>query len=145
MNKSYLIGNQHAKGNPPNKTSFHKGNIPWNKNMKGIHLSPQSEFKKGCISNNKKKLGSITKRKDKNDAIRQWIKIDEPNKWIEYAKWVWISKNGNIPQGFLLHHIDKNSLNDNITNLTLLTRKGHINIHREDLNKGKRKKQELFA
>src|SRR5579859_555834 len=27
--------------------TYLKGHIPWNKNVKGIHLSPQSEFKKG--------------------------------------------------------------------------------------------------
>ncbi len=26
---------------------YKKGNVPWNKNLKGIHLSPHSEFKKG--------------------------------------------------------------------------------------------------
>ena len=28
---------------------FKKGNIPWNKDLKGIHLSPKSEFAKGRI------------------------------------------------------------------------------------------------
>lgn len=31
-----LIGNKFAKGNKPNKTSFKKGLIPWNKGMGGI-------------------------------------------------------------------------------------------------------------
>lgn len=29
------------------KGDFKKGHTPWNKGMKGIHLSPKSEFKKG--------------------------------------------------------------------------------------------------
>lgn len=44
---SYLIGNKHAAGNQPNVTCFKKGHTPWNKNLKGIRLSPKSEFKKG--------------------------------------------------------------------------------------------------
>lgn len=32
-------GNQFAKGNPPNKTSFKKGQISWNKEMKGFRHS----------------------------------------------------------------------------------------------------------
>jgi hypothetical protein len=28
--------------------NFKKGNAPWNKDLKGIHLSPESEWKKGC-------------------------------------------------------------------------------------------------
>ena len=42
-----------------------------------------------------------------------------------------------IPKGFIIHHIDKNSLNDVISNLALLTRTAHINIHRIDLLNGK--------
>ena len=30
-----------------NGFGFKKGHIPWNKDLKGIHLSPKSEFKKG--------------------------------------------------------------------------------------------------
>jgi len=43
----FIKGNKCAKGNKPNKTSFKKGQIPWNKNIKGIHYSPETEFKKG--------------------------------------------------------------------------------------------------
>lgn len=35
------------------KGQFIKGNIPWNKDLKGIHLSPNSEFEKGHIPHNK--------------------------------------------------------------------------------------------
>ena len=38
---------------------FQKGNIPWNKNKKGIHLSFKSEFKKGLIPWNKDKKGMM--------------------------------------------------------------------------------------
>lgn len=34
--RNFMQGNQYSKGR-----------IPWNKNLKGIHLSPKSEFKKG--------------------------------------------------------------------------------------------------
>lgn len=131
----HLIGNKHAVGNRPNETAFKKGQIPWNKGIKGIHVSPATEFKKGQPSINKLPLGTLTQRKDKSGKIRNWIKIEEPNKWIEYAKFVWIQHNGNIPKGFLIHHIDKNTLNDNIENLALVTRKAHINIHRQDLKR----------
>jgi very-short-patch-repair endonuclease len=30
-------------------TRYQKGDIPWNKNIKGIHLNPKNEFKKGQI------------------------------------------------------------------------------------------------
>jgi hypothetical protein len=136
---SYLIGNQFAKGNKPNRASFKKGNVPWTKGRKGVHHSPATEFKKGQIANNKLPIGSITKRLEKRKTIRQFIKIAEPNIWIEYAKFVWIQYYGKIPKGFLIHHIDRNPLNDNIENFALVTRSGHINIHRDQLLEAKNK------
>lgn len=40
-------------------TQFKKGHTPWNKNLKGIHLSPESQFKKGMLPWNKGKLGLL--------------------------------------------------------------------------------------
>lgn len=34
-----------------------------------------------------------------------------------------------IPSGWSVHHIDKNPLNNDITNLALITRKGHSKLH----------------
>ena len=132
MNKdySYMNGNQFAKGNKPNITSFKKGNIAWNKNKKGTHFSPNTEFKKGQRGVNWLPVGSLSIRKDKNTKLRRFIKIAEPNKWIEYAQYIWIKNNGNIPKGFIVHHEDENTLNDNINNLSLLTRKQHFEIHK---------------
>ena len=128
-NYSYLKGNQHAAGSGPNKTSFPKGNIPWNKGKKGIHLSPASEFKKGRKSLKSLPVGTITVRVDKGGQKRQWIKIEEPSRWTEYAKFVWIFHNGPIPKGMLIHHLDFDCMNDDIDNLSLVTRKAHFEIH----------------
>lgn len=38
-----------------NSGSFKKEHIPWNKGLKGIHLSPSTEFKKGHVPANKGK------------------------------------------------------------------------------------------
>lgn len=53
---------QFKKGHPgylkhPNRTSFKKGDIPWMKEKKGIHLSPRTEFKKGHIPWTKGRFG----------------------------------------------------------------------------------------
>lgn len=134
---SHLIGNQFAKGNPPNQTSFKKGLVPWNKGLRGVHFSPETEFKKGQESLKKMPLGTITVRVDKGGAARSWIKIAHPREWIEYAKFVWMQHRGNIPDGLLIHHIDKNSMNDELVNLQLATRAEHINLHRGDLKRQK--------
>ena len=125
----YLKGNQHAAGAGPNKTSFPKGNVPWNKGKKGIHLSPASEFKKGCKSLKSLLVGTVTVRIDKGGKRRQWIKTGEPSHWTEYAKFVWIFQNGPIPKGMLVHHLDFDSMNDDLDNLSIVTRKAHFEIH----------------
>ena len=66
QNYSYMMGNEFAIGTGPNKTSFKKGHIPWNKGMKGIHTSPETEFKKGERPPTWCPVGTIRKRKDKN-------------------------------------------------------------------------------
>jgi len=116
-------------------TVFKKGNIPWNKNLKGIHLSPGSEFKKGHKPITQLPLKSITIRIDNNGRKRKWIKIAEPKKWIKNARFVWIKYNGKIPKDYLIHHTNENTLNDNIKNLDCLTRKEHLDIHRESIRK----------
>ena len=131
-----LLGNQHAKGNKPNTTSFRKGHQPWNKGVKGLHLSPETESKKGQKGIKWVPIGIETNRTDKKKTKRWWIKVAEPNKWIHKCDFVWIKANGNIPKGFFLHHSDGNALNDDIENLALVTRPAHINLHRKDLLKG---------
>jgi hypothetical protein len=84
----------------------------------------------GCLrkSANKVRPGTITVRKTKK-IPRRWIKIAEPSKWILYAKYIYIQHNGNIPNGGIIHHIDGDTLNDNINNLKLVTRKEHCITH----------------
>lgn len=104
---------------------------------KGQHLSPKTEFKKGIAPSNKLPVGSLTVRVQKDDTPRYWRKIGESNTWIPNAVFIWIENGGNIPKGFILHHRDKDTLNDSIENLSLVTRGKHRNIHHEDLTKGK--------
>ncbi len=53
---SYKCGGIMRKGKKvPKLSKALMGHIPWNKNKKGIHLSPKSEFKKGSIPWNKGK------------------------------------------------------------------------------------------
>ena len=121
--------NKNTKGiMKPNKTSFKKGCIPWNKGLKGIHLSLRTEFKEGHRSSNWQPVGTITKRTSKRE-IRIFIKIAEPNKWEEYAKYIWKKKYGKILKGDVIHHIDGNKLNDNIENLVAISVSEHMKLH----------------
>ena len=126
---NYLTGNNFAKGNKPNQTTFKKGSIPWNKGKKGIHLSAKSEFKKGQRPVNWKPVGTITQRKEKSGTIRNWIKIEEPNIWIENAIYVWLKAGRKRKKGFCIHHINLISSDDRIENLCLISRIDHPKVH----------------
>jgi hypothetical protein len=41
----------------------------------------------------------------------------------------WEKVNGKIPKGYELHHIDLNKLNNDVSNLQLVTPKEHTEIH----------------
>ena len=42
---------------------------------------------------------------------------------------VWKFFNGEIPDGYEVHHLDDDKYNDDISNLTLLTREEHLKLH----------------
>jgi len=49
--------------------------------------------------------------------------------WDYWYRFVWVQKNGEIPDGYEVHHIDDNPHNDNINNLQLLTEEEHKALH----------------
>lgn len=102
---------------------FEPGHKPWNTGTKGICKPNSSSFVKGQRPKTWLPVGTTTIRTEKKRNKRRWIKIAEPNKWLEFAKWVWIQNYGEIPEGFVVYHIDRNTLNDNIKNLKLITRR----------------------
>lgn len=67
--------------------SIPKGTIPWNKDKKGIHLSPNSEFKKGSQIN----LGRIRldMRGENNNNWKGGITklAHKIRKWVQYKLW----------------------------------------------------------
>jgi len=105
--------------------------------MKGIHLSPGTEFKKGQQALPLLPIGSVRFRKHKGDKKRAWIKVADPNTWIPRASAVWIANHGTIPRGMIIHHKDRDTLNDNIGNLELMTRSQHLAEHREEIRRGR--------
>lgn len=113
---------------------FKSGQTPWNKGIKGLRLSPETEFKKGQKSLKKLPVGSVTIRHRARDkGPRAWVKVGEPDIWRERAKIVWEEQNGPIPDRMVIHHKDRDSLNDEPSNLEALTRAEHIREHRHEL------------
>lgn len=103
----------------------------------GEHLSSTTEFQTGHIPSNKLPVGSVTIRQHKKDHPRAWVKVAQPNTWILRAIHVWTSNGGQIPPGFVVHHLNHDALDDRVENLALLTRAAHRQHHQAELAAGK--------
>jgi hypothetical protein len=115
---------------------FKAGHSPWNCGVKGLQLSPATQFKKGMESDRKELLGSVTIRIDKAGKPRAWVKTTDG--WAPRAQCVYVAKHGPIPSGHIVHHKDGDSLNDRPSNLVALTRAEHIRVHRSELLEARR-------
>lgn len=130
---SFPCYNEARKGNP-NSGAFKPGQRSWNTGLKGFNPSPATNFKKGMRPINKVTVGTVRIRKDKQGKPRAFVKVAEPNKWEYRAVKVWEEHHGcEVPPGMVVHHRDRNSLNDHPDNLEAMTRADHINEHRNDL------------
>ena len=113
---------------------FTKGRAPWNKDLKGIHLSPESEFKPGQQSPKPYvPVGSERVRIDKNGKPRMFVKIADPNVWKLRAVLNWEAIHGPVQRGSVVHHKDRDTLNDSVLNLQPLDRSRHLAEHRAEL------------
>jgi len=84
---------------------------------KGERRGIATEFKKGQKPLNWVPVG--TERIREPDRYI-WIKIQEPNKWMEKHRWVWIQAHGLIPKRKNIMFLDGNRLNCNIQNLAMV-------------------------
>ena len=70
---SFIPSGSFKKGHPQSntgRTHFKKGHIPWSKGKKGIHLSPNSEFKIGYLSKRKNlEFKNLTTKNLKNAKL----------------------------------------------------------------------------
>ena len=131
-----MLGNQLRLGRRPSN-SFEPGHQTWNKGLSGLRLSPATEFKKGVRGIRWVPLGTVSIRIHRG-VRRAWVKIGEPNIWRERAKIVWESKHGPIPLGMVVHHDDRDTLNDDHINLILVTRADHLREHRAEIEQARR-------
>lgn len=139
-NNSYLKNNKFARGSKPNRTTFKKGSIPWNKGTKGVMKSNSGSFRKGQQPTNWTPVGTTKFRKDKYGVKRKWIKLKEPNVWVAYYKYVWLRARRKLTKGMCLHHINNNSLDDRLENLMIVSRPDHPKLHNRWNTKNRGKK-----
>jgi len=126
---------------------FQVGHVPCTAGRRGIHRSPATEFKTGCLrgqaARNWRPLGSITVRNDKplkrqagqrgrarRRRRRKWIKVADAgriqDRWIPLARYVWARARGPIPPRMCVIHLDGDTLNCSLDNLMLVSRRGHL-------------------
>lgn len=133
--KPRMKGNRYRVGLRPTN-AFEPGHTTWNRGMKGIHLSPASEFKPGRRSDRRAPVGEERVRRTHDGHLRMFVKVAEPNVWKLRAVKVWEDNVGPVPQGKLIHHQDRDTLNDDIGNLRCLTRAEHMEEHRAEFRAG---------
>lgn len=105
--------------NRNNKGQYEKGNIAWNKDLKGIHLNSKTEFKKG--SNHFGETHPSWKggfQVMTNDCVYIWV----DGKRIRRPVKVLLDNGVTIPENCVVYHKDNDKHNDNIENLEVITR-----------------------
>jgi len=100
-------------------TKFKKGNIAWNKGLKGIHLNRKTEFKKGSNhfgENHPSWKGGVQIMT--NDCVYVWFNGSRIRRPVK----VLLENNIEIPENYVVFHKDYNKHNDNIENLEVISR-----------------------
>ncbi len=103
-------------------TKFEKGQIPFNKGMKGYMKPEQYEkckktmFKKGHIPHNLKPVGS----ERKNKKCGMLVKSKE-GFWTTKSRYIYEQKYGKIPDGYKIIFADRNINNFDLDNLVLVS------------------------
>lgn len=106
------------------KTTWKKGQVSWNKGMKGLKFagSEKGHFKKGSLPHNTKPDDVTTVRKDKDGKLHEFVKISM-GVWKPKRLLVWEEHKGPVKKGMCIWVKDGNTMNTNIDNLELITRK----------------------
>lgn len=98
-------------------------------------------WKPGRVGDKWLPVGTVSIRTDHARSGRQraFVKLAEPNVWRERALISWESMNGPIPSGMVIHHRDRDSLNDDPENLALISRADHLREHRHEFEAKRRR------
>ncbi len=61
-----------------------------------------------------------------------WLIYIPQEDWMYYHHYIWeLHHKTKLPEGYCIHHIDENKLNNNLNNLQLMAQKEHNNHHRK--------------
>jgi hypothetical protein len=114
--------------------TYRPGQSPFNKGRKmSEYCSPEfikkfnrTTWRKGNIPHNTYAHdGVITIRKDKRGVNFKWIRISK-GVWLPLHQHTWQQHNGEQPNGMCVAFKDRDTMNCNISNLELITRKENM-------------------
>ncbi len=107
---------------------FVKGNHTWNKGIKGLHLNPKTEFKRGQLVGKKHPAWKGGVQRVEKDCTHLWVAV---NKRVRRPRKVYEDYFGKIPKGLIIYHLDGNKDNDSIRNLIAISRAELIIFNRK--------------
>jgi hypothetical protein len=110
---------------------FKKGHSPWNSGVKGIHLSPSTEFKKGVMFGEKHYSWKGGEQLNKRDCVYLYNGV---NKRVRRPKKLYEDANGIIPKGWIIYHLDRDKDNDHLSNLIAIPRAVLLKINSGRIN-----------
>lgn len=135
-----------VKGLIKKGAGFKKSHIPWNKEKKGIHLSPSSEWKKGELHGVQFEKGQtpwnkgLTQPRESKYRIlhqgKYWLVVCPNHPFADRKGYV--REHRLIMEKFLgrildreelVHHINMDTLDNNIENLMVISRGEHARLH----------------
>ena len=99
-------------------TKFKKGQVAWNKGLKGVNGNSESRWKKGNIPPTARPIGY--ERINRDGHIE--IKVEGVRQMVYKHRWVWEKNYGEIPKGMIVSFKNGIRTDCNINNLILLTR-----------------------
>jgi len=110
---------------------FKKGHKPWNSGVKGIHLNPSTEFKKGEMVGKDHYSWKGGEQLNKKDCAYLYNGV---NKRVRRPKKVYEDANGTIPNGWIIYHLDRDKDNDHLDNLIAIPRAVLVRINSGRMN-----------
>jgi len=125
------------RGDLPSKETntgqIKKGNIPFNKGMKGLVLNKNGggKFKKGSIPHNAYPDGHISVREHSDGSVWKYIHFTGRQAHLCH-RYLWEQAYGKLSRNDILKFKDGNSLNCTLDNLQKISRKEHIKNNRNE-------------
>lgn len=137
--KNSALSGRMVKGSTKGATTrFQKGDVPFTKGKKQIEYmsddtierTKETRFKKGIVPHNTKYDGAISIRRDKSERQYKWIRTGL-NDWIHLHRHLWEKHFGFIPDDMCVAFVDFNSMNCEIENLKLITKRENLERNRQ--------------